>query len=685
MHARQTSRSDSETQRTRQRMRQYNKCIGFPQILLFSLILCVLAISCTKEDTAPEGMVRLKTEPLNSSSKVYVDDTRSGWQSGDAIVFSNGTEATVTEVDNHWYISSTGIADGMSAVYPADIVSDGILTLPDTYQYNTNAAGQQVIAMPMAAYYDGSGTLYFKHLTGGLYFRVKNNTGNTVKIDRITVENASYYMSGETLAMSDITATFLSGDRAFVSSGNEVAKKRVSLLFNEGLTLENLAEKMLLVPVPAFANDAAFTITVYAHNGTVSRYLFNQTQSAAHTGHISASEVGYANISLGSNEGATPFEGNGSYGSPYQIYTKEDYKRMVDSVNGANGATYRNKHYVIAADIDMCGETVNGLRDFAGVIDGKGHTISHVCFSNRGNNNDTLGMVSTILNENKDTIRNLTLDYVSFAPGGKYVGAFVGYAQARWTYVYLINCHVGHVTYNTLASTAIVGGMIGQLSKTGTAQHNSWLVDCSIDQPLTLTTSECTNLNFGGFIGAISYNTSVQYFNNCTLNAHISVDAPNAKLNFGGIIGLSGGQSTYNDCNVKSGTHFTAIANGPLSVGALIGEWSNYRIETNDCQVQSEAINCTMMSSSNCNIGGLVGNAQAGTNHKYFNNSSVSGTITVTKANATATSFLGQVCGIGGTHIHWNDTERGNSAAVTIAVTNDGSVNDNTGIVYGNE
>lgn len=208
---------------------------------------------------------------------------------------SNGLTKTVTLEGSHFYISSEGITSGVSAVYPASMVSGGSITLPATYQYRADGSGKQVIDMPMAAYYDGTGALFFKHLTGGLFFTVTNNTGSTVKLDRITVENATYYMNGATLSLAGINAAFLDGSRVFTESGSDAERKRVSLLFNSGYELANNASKQFLVPVPAFATDAAFTVTVYAHNGTISRYLFNQTQGIAHTGHISAAEVGYGN------------------------------------------------------------------------------------------------------------------------------------------------------------------------------------------------------------------------------------------------------------------------------------------------------------------------------------------------------------------------------------------------------
>lgn len=652
------------------------------------IAMSILMAACNHD--LPDNMLRISVEALNANTKAVVNGNSSNWQTGDQMRFSNGVLATIVDIDGNFYISNEGIATGTSAVYPASIVKEvaGVwtLTLPDSYQYVVDGSGQQVIDMPMAAYYNGDGTVYFKHLTGGLYFNITNNTGATVKLDRVTVDNETHYMNGSTMALNDITASFLNGDRVFAGSGDDVSRKRVSLLFNNGLELANGASRQVLVPVAAFTADAAFTITVYAHNGTVSRYLFNRTQSE-HVGHITAAEVGYANISLGDNVQGTPFEGNGTYASPYRIYTKEDYLRMVDSVNGANGATYRNKHYDIAANIDMGGATVDGLRNFAGVIDGKNHTISNVCFGNSTNNGD-LGLISTIYSDAQDTIRNLTLDHVSFSGIGTHVGAFVGNGYVNRPYMVLINCHLGHITFPVLNTSPMVGGLVGYV-------HNylsggRWeLYQCSIDQPLTLTseqTSSCNgNLQFGGLVGnpTIPYTFAVT---SCEINADISVYAPTARVNVGAVVGSDGSKSTYTDVTVRAGTSITVTGKDQISVGALIGLGSGQPCSYTNCTAASVAINCTSVHNNNGNywLGGLIGK-DGGSNGKTFTNCTVSGGVTLTKSTSTSTNHMGMVVGSGSTLIHWDDIDRGNSAAVTLTVTNDGSTNDHLGNVYGEQ
>lgn len=636
-------------------------------------------------------MLRVTVEHLHTQSKAVLDGTGSTWQNGDRIRFSNGVMATVSVTEGNYYISQSGIVNGTSAVYPASIVADAgdgvwTLTLPESYQYATDGSGHQVIDMPLAAYYNGDGTIYFKHLTGGLYFNIANNTGSTVLLDRVTVENETYYMNGSTKALSTVTTDFLDGDRAFAGSGDDASRKRVSLLFNSGLELADGVSRQVLVPVPAFSTDAAFTITVYAHNGTVSRYLFNQTQGVAHTGHISAAEVGYANISLGGNVQSHPFEGSGTAGSPYQIYTKEDYLRMVDSVNGTNGATYRTKYYDIAADINMDGETVDGLRSFAGVIDGKGHTISNICFGNSDNDKD-LGMVSSIYTDVRDTIRNLTLDYVSFTAGGQHVGAFVGNAYANRPYLVMLNCHLGHTTYNTLNASANVGGMIGMAGKYFSGGAIT-LDGCSIDQPMALTTTQtatCTGtLNFGGLAGSLGISTQPFIVTNCQINADLSVDAPTARVNAGGVTGADGSTSTYTYVTVKTGSSLTFSGRDMILSGAMVGSGSGNACTFTNCSVQSVTINCTTVANGTCYVGGLIGK-DGGTNAKTFTNCTVSGSVTLTKGTGSSNSYLGMVVGSGSTQIHWDDTDRGNSASVTLTVTNDGSTNDRFGNVYGEQ
>ena len=653
------------------------------------LIISILATSCQPEVLIPENVLRITAEPFHSQGKAVLNGTSSTWQNGDQIRFSNGTLATVNVTDGNFYISQSGIASGTSAVYPASIVKDAgdgawTLTLPESYQYASDGSGHQVIDMPLAAYYTGDGTVFFKHLTGGLYFTVTNNTGNTVRLDRITVKNATHYMNGTTLPLASITTDFLNGDRVFSGSGADEARKRVSLLFNNGYELANGNSKQFLVPVPAFSSDAAFTITVYAHNGTVSRYLFNQTQGLEHTSHISAAEVGYANINLGNNVQSHPFEGNGTYSSPYQIYTKEDYKRMVDSVNGAHATTYRTKYYDIAADINMGGETVDGLRSFAGVIDGKGHTISNVCFGDSYNSNN-LGMIATTFSDAHDTIRNLTLDYVSFSGTGTYVGAFVGNGYVNRPYLVLIDCHLGHITFPVLSTTANVGGLIGYIHNYNNSGKGE-LIRCTIEFPLTLTseqTSSCTGtLNFGGLVGSPALSTLPFNVTDCEIKADITVNATTARVSAGGVVGADGSTSTYTDVTVRAGTVLTFTGRDQIAAGALVGSGSGNTTILNNCSAVSITLDATTTANGYCRAGGLFGNGE-GSNTKTFNNCSVSGSVTLTKGSSSSTSYLGMACGSGSSSIRWDD--RGNSASVTLTVTNAGSTNDHLGNVYGNQ
>lgn len=651
--------------------------------------MALVLASCQPENPLPDNLLRITAESLYAPAKAVLDGRSSSWQDGDRIRFSNGTLATVTISGGNSYVSQTGIVSGTSAVYPADLVaSDGAgnwsLTLPDSYQYRADASGRQVIDMPLAARYDGEGALFFRHLTGALYFTVTNLTGAAVQLDRITVQNATHYMNGSTLPLSALSADFLSSDRVFTSAGDDEARKRVSLLFNDGYELAAGQAKQFLVPVPAYASDAPFTVTVYAHNATVSCHLFSRTQDASHSGRIAAAQVGYANISLGDNAQTHPFEGNGTFASPYRIYTKEDYLRMVDSVNGPGAATYRTKHYDIAANIDFGGAVVEGLRSFAGVIDGRGHTISHVCFVN--SNGTDLGMIATTFSDARDTVRNLTLDYVSFSGTGANVGAFVGNGYVDRPYLALTGCHLGHITFPSLSATAAIGGLVGYVHNYSIYNGEVTLERCSVEQPLALgeeQTSSCTStLHFGGLVGNAALSTLPFVVTDCDVNADITVYAPKARVSAGGITGVDGSTSTYTNVTVKTGTAITATGRDMLSLGAMEGDGSGNVCSFTGCTAQSVAVSGTTVSKGTSRIGGLLGTGQS-SNAKTYTNCSVSGTVTLTKGTVSSASYLGMVSGNGDARTRWNDTERGNSADVTLTVTNEGSTNDHLGTVYG--
>ncbi len=655
-----------------------------PLSVIKFLVACVLLLAGCQKEKAIEGMLQIDAEVLKSNSKAVVDGLNSSWQAGDEIRFGNGLTKTVVVDGDRFYVDSEGITSGLAAVCPASAVKEGVVTLPATYQYRTDASGHQVVDMPMAAYYDGESSLFFKHLTGGLFFNVSNNTGATVMLDRITVENAVYYMNGATLPLSSINAAFLDGDRCFTTSGDDAERKRVSLLFNDGLELASGASRQLLVPVPAFATDAAFTVTVYAHNGDVSCFHFNQTQGDGHIGHIAASQAGFANIALGS-AASQPFEGLGTEVSPYQIYTKEDYKRMVNCINGAT-ASYRSSHYDIAADIDMCGETVNGMRQFNGVLDGKGHTISNICFTN--NDIRYLGLVSLATSSCNVTIRNLTLSGVSFVDGGWDIGAFIGYSHnSRFT---LQNCHLRSVSFPGTfytSSAPSIGGLVGLASQSNDTIKIS---NCSVEGGISFTVT--TGLNFGGIIGYINgkdANRKPVKINNCTVGGPINVTAGNNSLRFGGIIGSANYYTvlSLDNVSIAAGSSMTTSVNSTLNVGGLIGYLSGGQAGFVGCSYSSILLNAISLrggTSTNFNsCGGVIGNtANVGC---AFEQCVFSGTVSLTKALSNDLCQMGKVIGTkgGGTLTFPTEgTDANDISGLVVRTTNENSARDDIGNLY---
>ncbi len=95
---------------------------------------------------------------------------------------------------------------------------------------------------------------------------------------------------------------------------------------------------------------------------------------------------------------ALPFEGSGTAASPYLLKTAADIKTLADACAGESGATsgmnaghYQGVHFAITADIDMSGikdfygigsapaGSASGISwYFAGIIDGRGHTVSNM-------------------------------------------------------------------------------------------------------------------------------------------------------------------------------------------------------------------------------------------------------------------------------------------------------------------
>lgn len=147
------------------------------KMITVAAALVLMATGCKKEDLLS---IRLLSEPMTGGAKVLVDPANvnnAQWISGEQINL-NGTARTITQHGSAYYLDLDAPVDGdLLAVYPASVDAGGnnvVLNAGrDTLTINSLnvdfVAGGHRIIFPMAAQAaEGSESLKFDHLTGGL-------------------------------------------------------------------------------------------------------------------------------------------------------------------------------------------------------------------------------------------------------------------------------------------------------------------------------------------------------------------------------------------------------------------------------------------------------------------------------------------------------------------------------------
>ncbi|MBM4029416.1 MAG: protease inhibitor I42 family protein, partial [Planctomycetes bacterium] len=242
--------------------------------------------------------------------------------------------------------------------------------------------------------------------------------------------------------------------------------------------------------------------------------------------------------------------GRGTADDPYQIRTAEQMNAI-----GANPRDW-DKHFMLMADIDLSGyDGKNGrpkfnliapvaggmgayyfATPFVGVLDGNGHTISHLTIAGGTYYQALFGF----LHETAE-VKNLGLVEVNVVASSNYVGALVGYNFAPVTRCY----STGSVTSTGIQVGGLVGynrGTVIQCHSTATVRGNSvigglvgenWGTVRACYARGAVTPSNTGSGQAGGLVGG----------NFMTVEQCYSTGAVHGTATAGGLVGLRGGLS----------------------------------------------------------------------------------------------------------------------------------------------
>ncbi|MEN6424451.1 MAG: GLUG motif-containing protein [Phycisphaerales bacterium] len=240
--------------------------------------------------------------------------------------------------------------------------------------------------------------------------------------------------------------------------------------------------------------------------------------------------------------------GTGEPNDPYQIATAADLIALGEDPNDYD------KHFILTADIDLDPNLPAGRifdkaviapatgdpwgevrgRAFSGVIDGSGHSISHLTIEGA----TFLGLLGCLKSDGQ--VKDLRLVDVDIVGSGNFVGGLVGYSCGSITMSY---------SSGSVTGSSCVGGMIG-LNFGGTIAGS-----CSE-----------ASVSGGGDIGGLVGSNSGTYF--LDLGSVIqccSTGVVRGNSCVGGLVGSNGLNGDVSNC------YSTAVVSGIWDLGGLVG------------------------------------------------------------------------------------------------------------------
>ena len=212
----------------------------------------------------------LIAEGFAPTTKTVVSGNSVNWVNADEVNLNGSNYAITLSEDKATVNADLSGASAIYGYYPSNIaVSNGqtaspTVAVPASYASSTDADGNQVIALPMAAYRNSGGNwVEFKHLTAAVNVTVWNATAATLYIDAVTVTADEYRLNGERTL--DLTAADygITADNTSVPAVN----RTVTVTFATPMAIEpgSANAKSIQVPILPIGADS-LTVTVASHN-----------------------------------------------------------------------------------------------------------------------------------------------------------------------------------------------------------------------------------------------------------------------------------------------------------------------------------------------------------------------------------------------------------------------------------
>ena len=502
--------------------------------------------SCQKEEAVSSGLV-LVAESMNGNQKMSVSGAGAYWMSGDRVninsqIFEIGVAGSAASVEGD-FNSGTNYR----GVFPADIYQynyndhEVVIQFPSVYHYRVDATSRrQALDAPMGAYgTPDDGKLLFKHLTGAMNIQF-SSTYYYLYIDSIIViGNDNDRFSGN-FDVDLATIDSFNGRTTTESNRNKVA-----MVFDETPLRLSGASATVQIPIPPTVGDTRFTIRVVGHqyvDSKATRMVYERTQTTATR--MGRAKIGDVPVAITNDDYTTTgplFATEDVSGTTYyNVSSPLEFKLMEEAVQSYmyDGLSYASANYRLTNDIDMSGIEFISMRNFSGILDGNGHTVSNLYVSCGGGD---LGLLS---NPAAATVRDITFDDLTVAPNSS-TGSI---------------SHIGSIISSR-------GNMNGAMTIDGVSVRN-FRVDFREASP--------TSLQIGGFAGLNQSDLTVS-------NSNISfADGQTYTANYmmwvGGIVsGYNSSSANVTVTNVSVDFNTLGVemtSDTPIYFGSIAGQWN---------------------------------------------------------------------------------------------------------------
>ncbi len=286
-----------------------------------------------------------------------------------------------------------------------------------------------------------------------------------------------------------------------------------------------------------------------------------------------------------SGSAATSFAGGtGTEADPYLISNGAQLALLARSINDSDNNAYYDKHYKLTDNIDLGGKewdpigcsatsknTYSGSRNFCGVFDGNGFTVSNFKISSPKKSY-----------------------YYSFGLFGCISGATVKNLG--------VTDFMIEVTNKENVKNCVVGGI------TGSCGSKSVITDCYTKGTINAKTSvKDTNACAGGIAGTMGAAQITNCYTDVAVSAYIgAITNNNGRAYMGGIVGYASDASKSSESNISDCASVGAVSSNPACeayAGGIAGILREY------CNVKNcySASDVTAESSAFVYVGGIAG------------------------------------------------------------------------------